>query len=113
MPNFDVFRGKIERSDLSADNKAMWSLFLDFNDEFNAAKDQEIASLKEEVSDLKTRLQKIEDKQDAAGQYSRLDTLTLSPKKDGSGQFLIETIPTYDKAENTKKNSTRSIQGSP
>ena len=103
MPNFDVFRGKIERSDLSADNKAMWSLFLDFNDELNAEKEREIASLKEEVSNLQARLQKIEDKQDAAGQYSRLDTLTLSPKKDGSGQFLVHTVPTYDKAENTKK----------
>ena len=102
MPNLDVFLGKVDRSKLSADNKAMWELFVTFYKEINAEKDKEIAELKGEVKSLQDRLQAIEDKQDVAGQYSRLDTLTISPKKDSEGVFLADTIPNFDKAENCK-----------
>ena len=102
MPNLDVFLGKIERSDLSSDLKSMWMLFVNFMKENDAEKDQEISNLKQEVSNLRDRLQTLEEKQDGAGQYSRLDTLIISPKKDNTGAFLSETVPTFDKAENTK-----------
>ena len=103
MPNFDAFLNRIEQSKLSSDLKAMWTLFVQFMQESDAEKDQEISNLKEEVSNLRDRLQNIEEKQDGAGQYSRLDTLIISPKKDDAGTFLSETVPTFDKAEDTKE----------
>ena len=102
MPNLEAFLGKIDRSSLSPDAKALMTLFVDFFKECSAEKNEEIAILKKEVKSLNMRLQSLEDKQDVANQYSRLDTLTLSPKKNAEGSFHADTVPIFDSGENTK-----------
>ena len=102
MPNLEVFIGKIDRSDLSVEGKSLMRLFVDFFKESVNEKEEEIAKLKSQVSILEGRLQKVEDKADETNQYSRLDTLIISPRMGANGQFDANTVPIIDKAENTK-----------
>ena len=102
MPNLEVFIGKIDRSDMSAEGKALMHLFVDFFRESVNEKNEEIAKLKSEITSLHNRLQSVEDKADESNQYSRLDTLIISPKKDSNGKFVQNTVPILDKSENSK-----------
>ena len=102
MPDLRVLIGKIERSDLSAELKTMMSLVVDFFQQCTVEKEQELSDLQLECVNLRKRVETLENKQDESNQYSRQDTLTISPKKDRDGQFLSETVPTFQRSENTK-----------
>ena len=103
MPDQTAFMEKIESSDLSEESKRLMSFIVDYFEECSKEKDKKIAKLKGQVKDMNARLQTFEQKQDEANQYSRLDCITISPKKDSSGSFVPNTIPNYDNAENTKQ----------
>ena len=102
MPDLMEFMEKINRTSLSEEHKKLVSLFAEFFQDTIKEKDERISKLEGQVTDLTTRLQSMEQKQDEANQYSRLDCITISPKKDTSGSFLANTVPNYESSENTK-----------
>ena len=103
MSAFDTMSSKIQRSGLSRELKEVMTLFVELFKESDAKKDAEIIKLKTEVTTLQKRLEVVENKLDETNQYSRLDTLTISAKKDPeTNSFLPDTLPVYDNAENTK-----------
>ena len=94
---------KIRRSGLSQELKELMSLFVELQKDSDAKKDAELVKLRTEVSTLNKRLEAVENKLDETNQYSRLDTLTISPKKDPeTNAYLPATVPVFDTAENTK-----------
>ena len=103
MSAIETMLTKIRRSGLSQELKELMSLFVELQKDSDAKKDAEIVKLKTEVTTLNKRLEAIENKLDETNQYSRLDTLTISPKKNlETNAFLPDTVPVYDNAENTK-----------
>lgn len=70
-------------------------LFADFFEEFHATNNEIVEKLSDEVSTLRDRVQKLEDKLDDAAQYSRLDHVVISPKDNGG-------VPIYNRDENSK-----------
>ena len=96
------FMEKINRSSLSEESKNLLSLIAEFFNDSMKEKDERISKLESQVETLSARLQSMEKKQDVANQYSRLDCITISPKKDISGSFLSNTVPNYDSSEDTK-----------
>ena len=102
MPNLNFFLEKINQSTLSSEAKNLMQLFIGFITELESEKEAENRVLKEEVRILTNRVQTMENKQDTANQYSRQDSIIISPKKNSSGTFLPDTIPNYTNSENTK-----------
>ena len=102
MPNVENFIKKIHESRMSTESKALWKMFIEFFTECKNEYEVENARLREEVADLRAGMQKMVDREDTSNQYSRLDCITISPKKDNSGSFLQNTIPNYENSENTK-----------
>ena len=103
MSAIETMLTKIRRSGLSQELKELMSLFVELQKDSDAKKDAELVKLKTEVSTLNKRLEAVENKLDETNQYSRLDTLTISPKRDPeTNAYLPETVPVFDTAENTK-----------
>ena len=103
MPAFANFLTKVnDSSTLSPETKELMCLMFEALRECSAEKDELIGELKTEVASLQNRVERLESKLDEAGQYSRLDTITISPKKDVNGAFLPGTVPNFDQPKNTK-----------
>ena len=96
MPDIERFLGKVDRSGISEDSKALLRLFVDFFKEMCTENEEKVQGLNNEITALRQRVQSLEDKVDDASQYSRLDHIVVSPKNN-------EGLPVYKKEENSKK----------
>ena len=101
MPNLASFLEEINQSKLSTETKSLMQLFVKFIEESEAEKKQEIAALKETIKSQEDRIIALENKEDKSNQYSRLDSITISPKRNENGSFIQGTVPTLTpKTEN-------------
>ena len=49
------------------------------------------------------RIQALENQQNTSSQYSRLNSITITPKRNENGSFMRNTVPAYSNSEDTKQ----------